>query len=204
VTDRDGLTRVSPAEPRSNGASEVGAGVSAILAAAEQAAAEILATAQKKAAQLIHEADGAVGARIQELTGKGNEIRAQAEEEARDLRLAVESYAKSRRREADEEAAGVVNRAEGRAKELLAEAQQRARHAVDELSGRREELQTEVNRLEAHREQLLRGLRELAARISQLAPSTSDGDGRRDADDRGNNIESALNVKRDERRRLAR
>jgi hypothetical protein len=193
--------------PAANGSTEVGAGVSAILAAAEQAAEEIRADARKRAAELIHEAEEAVAARIQDLTRQGEKLREEAEAEARDLRLAVEAYGKSRRREADSEATHVVAKAEGRAKEILAEADKRADALAAELTSRRQELQRDVERLESLRVQVLRQLRELGSQIAQatrLAAPNEQASGEGKPEEAQEGIERALDVGRPHRRRLVR
>ena len=88
---------------------EVGAGVTAILEAAEQAAEKIRADARKEAAALIHEAEEAVAARLQALTRDADRVREEAETEATrvreeaesdapDMRLSVEAYGTKQRR----------------------------------------------------------------------------------------------------------
>ena len=105
---------------------DVGAGVAAILVAAEQAAEKIRNDAQNEAATLIREAREAISLRQQSLTAEaervGQAAKAQAEQiigeaesAARNLRLAVEAYEKRSRQEADDEATGIVATAEMRA-----------------------------------------------------------------------------------------
>jgi vacuolar-type H+-ATPase subunit H len=164
VTDLD--ETVEGAAPSSPSA-EVGGRVAAILDAAEQAAEEIRAEARKQGAELIHQAEEAVAARIQELTREAERIREEAAAEARDIRLAVEAYAKSRRRDADEIVAKKVDETERRAREILAEAEQRGQAYESQMQGRSEQLGREVHELEVRRDRVIRGLQELSAHIGE-------------------------------------
>src|SRR5262249_19010466 len=136
-----------PAAPAASSHAGVGAGIDAILEAAELAAEEIRASARKQGQDLIRQAEEAVAARIQELTREGEKIREEAANEARDVRLAVEAYAKSRRREADEQVSKKVEETERRAREILAEAEQRGKAYEAQLQRRNEQLDNEVRDL---------------------------------------------------------
>lgn len=158
------------------GFAEVGAGVAAILEAAEQAAEKIRADARKQAAELIHEAEEAVGARLQALTKDGQRVREEAEEEAsrvreeaesdaRDMRLAVEAYGTKRRREADEEADRTLSEAESRAEELLSRAELKSREADEAAAARSVALREEVRRLEERRRRVVDTLRKISLHL---------------------------------------
>ncbi len=94
-------------------------------------------------------------------------LRDEAANEAREVRLAVEGYTTSRRREADEQIAKKVEDTERRAREILAEAEQRGRNFELQLQQRNEQLEREVRDLEARRERVVRGLQEVAGYIGQ-------------------------------------
>jgi DNA anti-recombination protein RmuC len=159
--------------------SEVGAGVAAILEAAEQAAEKIRADARSQGTDLIREAEQAVGARLQALTqdaerlrneadARAEQIRAEAESEARDLRLAAEAYGKRLRVEAEEEVAKIVRRAEDRAAEILANVEERAAEAAQQAEARFGHLSEEVRELEARRQRVVEALRKISNAIGDV------------------------------------
>jgi cell division septum initiation protein DivIVA len=152
---------------------DVGAGVTAILQAAEDAADRIRAEAREQAADLIRQAEKAAHARLQELTRDADRVREEAEAEARDMRLAVEAYGTKRRREADAEAGDVVARAEARARELIAAAEAKARESGREAARRSEELRGQVRSLEARRERALDALRKIASHLDDALESSA-------------------------------
>jgi hypothetical protein len=90
------------------GYSSVGERVAEILRAAEAAAEGIRRDAQAEAARIRRDADAAAHARIENLARDAERARDEAEEYARDLRLAVEAYATKHRQQAEEEAREVL------------------------------------------------------------------------------------------------
>jgi cell division septum initiation protein DivIVA len=144
---------------------DVGAGVTAILQAAEEAADNIRADARKQAADLIHEAEEAVAARLQALTRDAEKLRSDAEAEARDMRLAVEGYGTKRRRDADEEANRLLAEAEARAREIVDGAEERVRESNRAVAERGEALQAEVRSLELKRQKAVDALRRIVAHL---------------------------------------
>jgi hypothetical protein len=144
---------------------DVGAGVTGILQAAEEAADRIRAEARKHAADLIHETEEAVAARLQALTRDAETVRTEAEAEARDMRLAVEAYGTKRRREADEEAKRLVAEAEEKVHEIVEGAEERAREAQRALAERGEALRNEVRSLELKRQKAVDALRRIVAHL---------------------------------------
>jgi len=86
----DGLARPLD-EDRSDSAGAVGERVSAILRAAEEAAEQIRADAQRLSDQLLQEARKTAEAKIAELTNDAEQSRREADDYARDMRMAVEA-----------------------------------------------------------------------------------------------------------------
>jgi hypothetical protein len=127
--------------------SGVGPRVSAILEAAEQAAQEIRAAGDRQAAALVEQ------------------LRAEAEGDARDMRLAAESYGKRQRRDADEEAKLIVAAAEQRVRELVAEAEEQANERTAGVEGRLRALTAEIRYLEAKRSRIVDALRSISTHI---------------------------------------
>lgn len=121
-----------------SGYAEVGAGVSAILEAAERAADEIRDAARTEAAN-----------------------------EARDLRLAAESYGTRQRQEADEEARRIVGQAEQQAREIRDDAEEKAREHMAGAESRLRAIGAEIRYLEAKRERVADALRSIAADIDE-------------------------------------
>lgn len=146
-------------------AGDVGAGVEAILRAAEEAAERIEGQARRHATELMRNTEEAVAARLQELTHDAERIREQAEAEANDMRLAVEAYGTRRRREADEEARAIVAEAEQRARQLVATAEERAREAVEANAVRARELEAQVRALETKRQKASDAVRRIVAHL---------------------------------------
>lgn len=151
--------------PVARRAADVGAGVEAILRAAEEAAERIEGEARRHAAELTRNAEEAVAARLQELTHDAERIREQAEAEARDMRLAVEAYGTRRRREADEEARAILAEAEQRARRLVAAAEERAREAAEANAARAQELEAQVRALETKRQKASDAVRRIVAHL---------------------------------------
>ncbi len=137
---------------------DVGARVTAILTAAEQAAQEIR-----------RDADRAAAARVEEL-------RAEAEAEARDLRLAAESYGKRQRQLADEEARRIVAEAEEKAKTVHAEEERRWQQRLAEAEGRLRTAAAEAEWLEAKRSRIVDSLRALSDDLADAIASNGNGE----------------------------
>src|ERR671937_1914794 len=157
----------------------VGDRVAGILAAAEEAAAEIRADAQRDADRARAKANQEAEARIQELVRDPQRDRDEAENYARDIRLAVEAYASKHRQQAEEEARGLISEAERRA-EALRQAAQEVSDEIEEAALRRQEmLREEARKLEERRRTALEGLRDIAASIGDLL---SDAGDRREAE----------------------
>ena len=118
------------AAPRS---AEVGARVSAVLTAAEEAAAQIRREAQEEAERIVREAEERGRARVEELTGEPERLLAEAEADSR------------RRREETDRAI----------EEARALAQDEARRFDEDARRAQEELLSEVRAIEDERKKAL-------------------------------------------------
>jgi len=146
----------------------IGERVSAILSAAEDAASEIRADARRKSDQLLQEAGRSAQAKIAELTTEAEQSRREADDYARDMRMAVEAYAKKHRHDAEEGARRLTEEAEARVKSVLESAQEGARRIEEGARRHQETLRAETQRLEERRRQALHGVRELMAVLEDL------------------------------------
>jgi chromosome segregation ATPase len=93
-------------------------------------------------------------------------LRAEAEADARDLRLAAESYGKRQRQLADEEARRIVAEARAAAEAAHADEERRWQAHLTEVEGRLRTLRAETERLEAKRARIVRSLRALSNDIA--------------------------------------
>jgi DNA anti-recombination protein RmuC len=146
----------------------VGQHVSAILRAAEEAAEQIRADALRLSDRLLEQTREAAGAKIAELTEEAERSRSEADEYARDMRMAVEAYARKHRQDAEEAARDLINQAEARAKSSLESAQEGARRFEDGARRHQEQLRSEIQRLEERRRQALDGIRDLLGILEEL------------------------------------
>jgi hypothetical protein len=168
VTDRPGSSGAPVSDGGSSDPGAVGEHVSAILRAAEDAAAQIRADARRLSDGLLQQAREAAQAKIAELTEEAERSRREADEYARDMRMAVEAYAKKHRQDAEEAAGQLTEEAEARAKSVLESAQESARRIEEGARRHQENLRSETQRLEERRRQALTGVRELMAVLQEL------------------------------------
>jgi DNA anti-recombination protein RmuC len=110
----------------------------------------------------------AADAKIAELTNAAEESRREADEYARDLRMAVEAYAKKHRQDAEEEARRLTDEADARAKSVLESAEEGARRIEEEARLQQEKQRAETQRLEQRRRRALNSVRELMAALEKL------------------------------------
>jgi chromosome segregation ATPase len=148
-----------------NGSGDVGARVTGILEAAEQAAEQIRSDALRQVHESLRRAEGDAEARIEELTREAARVRAEADDYARDIRQAVDSYGTQARREAEEEARRLVTDAEDQARATREAAQAMAEQIQADAYRRHETLLREAKALEERRQRVLDGLRDLAAQL---------------------------------------
>jgi hypothetical protein len=152
-------------ETPAHGSAGVGARVTSILEAAEQAAEQIRSDALREAAETMKRAEADADARIQELTREAERVRAEADDYARDIRQAVDSYGTQARREAEEEARALMQSAEDQSRSIRESAEAMAEQIQGEAHRRHEHLQSDARALEERRQRVLEGLRDLAAQL---------------------------------------
>ena len=105
---------------------------------------------------------------IAALTHSAAEARREADDYARDLRMAVDAYAKKHRQDAEEEARRTTAEAEARAASIVESAREAAGRIEHEARRQQEALRAETHRLEERRREALRGVRELVATLEDL------------------------------------
>jgi hypothetical protein len=152
-------------ETPAHGSAGVGARVTSILEAAEQAAEQIRSDSLREAAETIKRAEADAEVRIQELTRESERVRAEADDYARDIRQAVDSYGTQARREAEEEARALMQSAEDQSRAIRENAEAMSEQIAGEAHRRHEHLQREARALEERRQRVLDGLRDLAAQL---------------------------------------
>ena len=122
----------------------------------------------KRVAAILRAAEEAAEAKIAELTNEAEESRREADEYARDLRMAVEAYAKKHRQDAEEGARRLTDEAEAWAKSVLESAQEGARRIDEEARRQQEKQRAETRRLEERRRRALKSVRELMTALEDL------------------------------------
>ena len=146
------------------------------IADAEAAAERIVASARADAAEIARRATDEAEAQAQGVFAEAEQVRAEAEEYARDLRLAVDAYATRQRREAEEEARNTVTRAEARARATREAAEEAAREVERVAQRRQEDMLAEARLLEERRRRVLESLRDVALQLEQVPVTDGDAD----------------------------
>jgi vacuolar-type H+-ATPase subunit E/Vma4 len=166
------------AQKPGNEYADVGARVTGILEAAEQAAEQIRADALREAHETMRRAEADARTRIEELTRDAERVRSEADDYARDIRQAVDSYGTQARREADEDARKLLTEAEEQARAVREAAQAMAEQIQADAHRRHETLLREAKSLEERRQRVLDGLRDLAAQLQDalVEPGRAAGD----------------------------
>jgi hypothetical protein len=163
--------RMSESEPReheeepANEPAGVGARVTSILEAAEQAAEQIRSDALREAAEIMKRAEADAEARIEELSRETERVRMEADVYARDIRQAVDSYGTQARRDAEEEARALMQSAEDHSRSIREAADASAEQIHADVHRRHETLQREAKALEERRQRVLESLRDLVAQL---------------------------------------
>jgi colicin import membrane protein len=158
-----------PAAP-APGYTDVGDAVAGVLRAAQEAAEKIKAEARTQAQEIVERAEGDASTRVDELTREAERTRRDAEEYARDIRQAVDSYGTQQRREAEEEARGILADGEEQARATREAAQEMALQIEGDARRRQERLREEVRSLEERRQRVVESLRDMAAQLNDLFP----------------------------------
>jgi F0F1-type ATP synthase membrane subunit b/b' len=142
-----------------------GAKVAAVLNAAEEAAETIRGDATREANEILRQAKVDATARVDELTRDAERVRTEADDYAKDIRDAVDSYGTQARREAEEEARKILADAEDQARATREAAQDMATQIEADARRRHESLTRESKSLEERRQRVLDGLRDLTAQL---------------------------------------
>jgi hypothetical protein len=155
---------------------KLGAHVTSVLEAANEAAAKIRDEARGNAKETAERAqrDAAswlekARAETDELSREASRLRVEAQEESRELKERANAYATEKRREADRQASALVSQAKRDASEHTRAAQERSAA-----------LAKNVGLSEQRLRQLVGGLRELAERLEEILrdpPAASQGEG---------------------------
>ena len=154
---------------------DVGDAVAGVLRAAEEAAEKIRTEAHTQAREIIDRSTGDAATRVDELTREAERTRRDAEDYARDIRQAVDSYGTQQRRESEEEARGILADAEEQARATREAAQEIALQIEGDARRRQERLREEVRSLEERRQRVVESLREMAAQLNDLFPELEPG-----------------------------
>ena len=154
-----------PEEEQAAADRTVGSKVNAIIEAAEEAAKEIRDRANLEAIDVLRQAEQHAAVRIEELTREAAQAKTEADQYARDMTEAADSYGTQHRRTVEEEARRLLAESEAKAKETLAAAQEKAEELESTVVQRHETLQREAKMLEERKQRVLESLRDLAAQI---------------------------------------
>jgi hypothetical protein len=145
---------------------QVGEEVTAVLTAAEHAAAQIRETTLHEAEQARRAAEEQAAATLADAKAR----RAEADRYAEETRAAADAYAEETRRRTDEEAARTVSEAEERARLIRAEAEHKAGEIEAEALRRRDALATSVEGMQERVESVLEVFRRATGELEELLP----------------------------------
>jgi hypothetical protein len=145
----------------------VGEEVTAVLTAAEHAAAQIRETALRESERTRLDADEKAAASLVEIEARRAEVESYSEE----TRAAADAYAEETRRNANEKAARRVSQAEEQARRIQAEAEAKGRELEAEASRRRDALTKSAEGVEARIESMLTVFRGVISELDQLLPA---------------------------------
>ena len=164
------------AEPGEGAAASaaVGARVTALLAAAEEAAEQIRSAARAERDALLREPEDRAQARVEELTGEPERLRAEAEQDAAATRVEARADADRIVEEADERARATVGAAQREAAALRDSAQGAAQEIERQGLQRQRELRDELKIMEEGRQ---RALNSLQGSVNELRRVVSDVEG---------------------------
>ena len=146
---------------------QVGEEVTAVLTAAEHAAAQIRETAMREAEQIRLAAEEQAASTLAEADAR----RADADGYSESSRAAADAYAEETRRNADEEAARRVSEAEEQAQRIRAEAEQKASEIAAEAIRRRDAIATSTEGMQDRVESMLRAFRRTTSELEELLPA---------------------------------
>jgi hypothetical protein len=162
-----GPGREGSAEGDSVAYRHVGEEVTAVLTAAEHAAAQIRETALRESERTRLDADEKAAASLAEIEARRAEVDTYSDE----TRAAADAYAEETRRNADEKAARRVSQVEEQARRIQAEAEEKGRELEAEASRRRDALTKSAEGMEARIESMLTVFRGVITELDQLLPA---------------------------------
>lgn len=145
----------------------VGEEVTAVLTAAEQAAARIRETAVRAAEQTTLAADEKAAATLAEAETR----RREADSYSGETHTAADAYADETRRRADENAAKRLAEGEEQARLIRVEAEQKASNLIAEAVRRRDTLAESTKGLEDRVDSMLTTLRGVSSELEELLPA---------------------------------
>jgi colicin import membrane protein len=146
---------------------QVGEEVTAVLTAAEHAAAQIREAALRDAEATRRDADEKAASVLAEAEAR----RAEADSYNQETRAAADAYAEETRRNTEELAARGMSQAEERARQIRAQAEQTARDLQAAAIRRREELAKGAEAMEARIESMRTVFRGVVAELEELLPA---------------------------------
>ena len=149
--------------------------IATLLNDAEATADQIREEAERDAERIVREAEERGRARVEELTGVPERLRAEAEEYSRDTRSAADDYAAETRDSADEHARLTTAEAQRQADAMRAAAEELVRQIEAAGQARQAELREQTRQLEEGRDQVvaglsrtLKGLRKTSTQLEQI------------------------------------
>jgi cell division septum initiation protein DivIVA len=160
--------------PGTGSSAEVGARVSAVLAAAEDAAEQIRTEAREEAERLVAEAEARGRARVEELTGEPERLRAEAEADAARMRSEAGAEAENLRAEAKREAEATRQAALDAARGIEADGDRRKNELWDELRAIEDDRQRALIRLQRTLSSLRGAATELEGAVETISVSIAD------------------------------
>ena len=154
-----------PEEEQAAADRTVGSKVNAIIEAAEEAAKEIRDRANLEAIEVLRQAEQHAAARIEELTREAAQAKTEADQYARDMTEAADSYGTQHDEPSRRKPVGSWPNRKRRRRRQLAAAQEKAEELESKVVQRHETLQREAKMLEERKQRVLESLRDLAAQI---------------------------------------
>jgi hypothetical protein len=150
---------------------QVGEEVTAVLTAAEHAAAQIREAALQQAERTRLDADEKAAAALAEVQAR----RAEADSYSEETRAAADAYAVETRRNSEEQAAKSVSQAEERARQIRAQAEQTASDLQAEALRRRDDLAKGAEAMEVRIESMRTVFRGVVTELEELLPADRRG-----------------------------
>ena len=126
----------------------------------------ILAQAEESAQQIRAEAEVEARTSVEAATQKTQQARSEADAYAKETRDAADVYAEETRRSADTDASVTQSQAEEEARETIESAQAQSRRIVDEGTQRRDDVEAVIADLVRRRDEVLADIEELSGKLT--------------------------------------